>query len=155
MRIPEFLFPLINLVVRALLCSPLHGLLSKSIMLVRVRGRKSGRARTLPVRYLADAEGICSSTSRETQWWRNVAANPDVTLRIRGLEAPYRCRIVTEPDLVGDYLMRLLAHYPQDAAYHQVTLDRDGVPDPDQFARAVESTVVVVASHAPVRLAEN
>src|SRR5262249_17743027 len=52
MRLPEPLFVVINPVIRALLRSPVHGLMSKSLMLITFTGRKSGRRYTTPVRYV-------------------------------------------------------------------------------------------------------
>ena len=57
MRIPEFLFPVINRVMRLLLHSPLHRLMSGNIMVVYFRGRRTGRAGWTPVRYLPEGEG--------------------------------------------------------------------------------------------------
>ena len=75
-------------------------------------------------------------------------ANPDVILRISGKEGRYHASIVTDQGAVRDYLLRLIDTYPQDAVYHQMTLDRDNVPDKAELARAVESAIVVVATPA-------
>ena len=150
MRIPEPLFPLINLIVRVILQSPLHGLLSRSMMLVRVRGRKTGKAFAIPLRYIEEQGSIRCSTTKDTQWWKNVRANPNVILRIRGEEASYRaCVLTDEPDTIRNYLQKLINLYPQDAVYHQIDLDARKVPDQSQLENALSSAVVVEAVPAP------
>ena len=52
MKLPEPFFLIINPIMRTLLRSPLHGLLSDSLMLITYTGRRSQRKFTTPVRYL-------------------------------------------------------------------------------------------------------
>ena len=150
MRIPEPLFPLVNLIVRVILQSPLHGLLSRSMMLVRVKGRKTGKALAIPLRYIEEQGTIRCSTTKETQWWKNVRANPNVILRIRGEEASYHASVLTdEPDTIRSYLLKLIDLHPQDAVYHQIDLDERKAPDPDQLEKALSSAILVEAVPAP------
>ena len=58
MRIPEPFFPLINRAMRVLLDSPLHGLMSNSILTIRFTGRRTGRVWSLPVRYVREDGGV-------------------------------------------------------------------------------------------------
>lgn len=52
--------------------SPLHGILSKGMMLITVTGRKTGKKYTLPVEYF-EADGfLWIVTSRDRTWWRNL-----------------------------------------------------------------------------------
>lgn len=146
MRIPEFLFPLINAVVRTILCSPAHGLLSSSVLLLRTTGRRTGRPLAIPVRYLRQGDAVYLSTSDDTGWWRNVQANPDVTLRIRGREVSYRASLIRESDAVREHLRRLIAAFPQDAVYHQIAVDRNGAPDEEQLEAALGSAIVILAT---------
>ena len=46
---PAFLLRIGNPIVRAVLRSPLHRILSRHVVLLTVTGRKSGRAYTVPV----------------------------------------------------------------------------------------------------------
>jgi len=127
MKIPEFLFVFINIVVRALLTSPFHSLMSGSVLLISYTGRKSGRGYTTPVRYVRTDTGIRCFTSEEVQWWRNVRANPRVTLRVRGVSRQYRASILEgDPTAIRQHLIDYLAIFPQDAAYHEIHLDPDG-----------------------------
>lgn len=72
--------------VRALLRSPLHGLLSGSLLLVTYTGRRSGRTFTIPVMYVEDAGALVVyvGQSPERVWWRNLRSGAQVDVRLRG-----------------------------------------------------------------------
>ncbi len=53
-----FMNSFVNPLVGWLLRSPLHSMLSASLMLITVRGRKSGNSYTLPVQYAQTPEAI-------------------------------------------------------------------------------------------------
>jgi len=76
-----------NRVVVDLLLSPVHRLLSGSVMLVRFVGRRSGRTLTLPVQYaLHDAIAtVYVADASGKQWWRSFMDGPrPVQVVIRG-----------------------------------------------------------------------
>jgi hypothetical protein len=52
-RPPVALFKIANYVVRPLLRSPLHPLLSGQLMLLAYRGRRTGREHTIPIGYFS------------------------------------------------------------------------------------------------------
>ena len=72
-------------VVRALLRSPLHGLLGGSVLLVTYRGCRSGRAFTLPVQYVRDEEAFVVTVGAPgaKQWWRNFTEPRPAELLVR------------------------------------------------------------------------
>ena len=57
-----------------LLRSPLHALLSRLVLGVRVRGRVTGRVYTLPVNYLQNGFTLSILSPRRRTWWRNLSA---------------------------------------------------------------------------------
>jgi hypothetical protein len=78
----------INPIVRAVLRSRAHPLLSRGLMLITVTGRKTGRTYTIPVGYLTMDDAILilvSEPSRKT-WWRNYLEPGPIGLRLRGRE---------------------------------------------------------------------
>ena len=77
---------LVNPVVRALLRSPLHRVLSGRLVLLRVRGRRSGRLIELPVGYEAHDDAIVVHVGRPDakRWWRNIGTRTPVELVLRG-----------------------------------------------------------------------
>jgi deazaflavin-dependent oxidoreductase (nitroreductase family) len=76
----------VNRCVRALLRSPLHGALSRSVVLLSFRGRRSGRWFTTPVQYApwADALVVVPGHADRKQWWRNLEGGAPVRLHLRG-----------------------------------------------------------------------
>ena len=63
--------------------SPLHGMLSNSMMLITVTGRKSGKKYTLPVNYYRENGCLWVLTNRDRSWWRNVQGGAPVSLLLR------------------------------------------------------------------------
>ncbi len=76
----------LNPVVRAILQSRLHWLLSPGLMLVTVTGRKTGRRYTIPVGYhqAKDAVVILVAEAPSKVWWRNYREAGPIELRLRG-----------------------------------------------------------------------
>lgn len=75
---------LVNSMTKALLKSPLHGILSGGVMLITFTGRKSGKTYTTPVEYQRDGDTVIFFTQKERVWWKNLRGGAPVTLRLRG-----------------------------------------------------------------------
>ena len=77
----------INPVVRLLLRSPAHGLLSGHLALLTVTGRRSGRTFTFPVGYRQDGDRVTIGVDwpERKRWWRNLVDGAPVELRLRGV----------------------------------------------------------------------
>lgn len=92
----DSLFSRLNPLVVAILRSPLHGLASSGLLLLRVTGRRSGRHYSIPVGYQRDGDDliVLVSEARKKQWWHNYREPADVTLRLRGQERRGRAVLV-------------------------------------------------------------
>ncbi|NND53480.1 MAG: nitroreductase family deazaflavin-dependent oxidoreductase [Gammaproteobacteria bacterium] len=146
MKLPEPLFIVINPVVKALLRSPLHSLLSDSVMIVEFRGRRSGKEYSTPVRYVQEGELIRAYSNKETQWWRNLRDGAEAVLQVSGKRGRYITHVIENDEerirqLLADYFVL----YPEDAAYHDVKLAKSGFADPDDLTEAAKHAVVVEA----------
>jgi F420H(2)-dependent quinone reductase len=78
-----------NPVVRLVLRSPLHVLLSRRTALITVTGRSSGRQFTFPVGYEQRGENVRITVgwAEHKRWWRNLTdAGAPVRMRLRGVE---------------------------------------------------------------------
>lgn len=144
MKVPEPLFKFINVIVTLLLKSPFHGLFSDSLMVIYFKGRKTGNPFRTPVRYQRDGNKVICFTSKDTRWWPNVAAVPDVTLLIGRQMQGYTAEVITD-DLqrISPALAENIRLFPQDAAYHNVRLQKDGTPIEEDFEKALPETVLV------------
>jgi hypothetical protein len=70
---PRWMFTLTNPLIKMLLRSPLHGGLSKRLMVLSFTGRKSGQRYSTPVGYLQDGNRILVFTHSV---WRNNFQQP-------------------------------------------------------------------------------
>ena len=150
MRIPEPFFPVLNRVMRLLLNSPLHGLMSGSVMVVYFTGRKTGRQRSTPVRYLneGDTRVVCL-TGRETGWWPNFLEPRDVELQLAGQRVAARAHARPDDTASKSSVLReTLERFPADAPYHGIVVKRGQEITPAQFEQAVARDVVV-SFHLP------
>ena len=145
MRIPEPFFPIVNRVMRLLLNSPLHGVMSGSVMVIYYTGRKTGRRRSTPVRYLREGESsVVCLTGRETGWWPNFLEPRDVELQLAGHRVAARAH--AQPDDTehkASVLRETLRRFPADAPYHGIVVKRGQEITPAQFEAAVARDVVV------------
>jgi deazaflavin-dependent oxidoreductase (nitroreductase family) len=73
-----------NPLVRWLLGGPLHRPLSGALLLLRLRGRRTGRVISTPVGYTVDGGRVIVVTSGSYRWWRNVGDGTEVQVRVRG-----------------------------------------------------------------------
>jgi deazaflavin-dependent oxidoreductase (nitroreductase family) len=102
-----------NPLVRAMLARGSGGPMAKAVMLLRFRGRRSGRWHTTPVGYVRDGRTIVIVTSPTYRWWRNVVGGADVEVRVDGRWRTGRARLVSPDD----------PHYDETVALH---VDRRG-----------------------------
>jgi hypothetical protein len=134
--------PWLNTVMKFLLRSPLHGLVSKYIMLITFKGRKSGKQYTTPVSYLREGDEVLLFT--HGKWWKNLEGGAPATLRIQGRNYTGTGEPFTDTAVVAEGLARMLAHNRRDAKYYGVaTYDDAGNPDPDEVRRGAEEAVMV------------
>lgn len=147
MKVPEPLFVIINPVMRFLLRSPVHMLWSDSLMLITFTGRKSGKTFTTPVRYISSGDKVYAFTAKENQWWRNLRGGAPVVLRTRGQDARYHAVAIEDDQAtIRQWLIKYLGLFPQDAAYHNIRLNKDKSLNEQDLDRAVPEAVVVEAT---------
>jgi len=75
-----------NQLVRLLLQSPLHPVVSRRLALITVTGRRSGRDFTFPVGYRQDGDRVTITVMwpERKVWWRNLRGGGRVRIRLRG-----------------------------------------------------------------------
>lgn len=142
----KLLNPLMTLLLRSLL----HGLVSRSIMLITVTGRKTGRTYTTPVSYWRAGDTITCFTDRANQWWRNLRAGAPVVVRVCGQDLPGTGEAISENRArIADALVDFLRAVPRDARFYGVELADDGQPDAAQAAQVVILVVIHLAPSEP------
>jgi deazaflavin-dependent oxidoreductase (nitroreductase family) len=136
-----------NPIMTWLLRSPLHGFISKNMMLMTYQGRKSGKTFTTPMNYarLHDKNGeyLLTTSTRERKWWRNLRGGAAVNLRLQGKEVQAKAEAVEDEQLVALDLSALVQGIPQYAHYLNIQLDAQGNPDPLTLAQAAKDRITI------------
>jgi hypothetical protein len=134
--------PWLNTLMRLVLRSPLHWLVSDKVMLVSFVGRKSGREYTIPVSYMRSGNTITLFT--HATWWRNLVGGAPVTLYIKGkkLQAKAEAIVADQEGVAAELTIHLLRNH-FDAQFYHVTYDPNGRPNSDEVRRGAEGVVVV------------
>jgi deazaflavin-dependent oxidoreductase (nitroreductase family) len=127
-----------------ILRSPLHGLLSKNMLLITVTGRKSGRRFTTPVGYVRDGADLLIVSALDRTWWKNLRGGAPVIVRLQGRDVPGRGTAIEDRSGVAGNLIRLLRAAPQYQKYLKMPLTPGGQPvDPAALAQAAAARVIV------------
>ena len=103
-----------NRLTMAVLRSPLHRIMSHSLLVLSYEGRRSGRRYDLPLQYLEvdDALIVLAGNATEKTWWRNFDTPATVTVRIRGRAFEAKAHVVDESGETVRYLRAYLERYP-------------------------------------------
>ncbi len=132
-----------NPIMIKLLRSPFHAFISKDMMLITFTGRKSGKSFTTPTNYVRDGDDVFVISYRHRTWWKNLRNGAPVTMRLAGKDCAGIGQVFEDDRSVTDNLLAYLEQVPQVAKYLQVRLDADGLPEPEDVARAARDKVVV------------
>lgn len=134
--------PILNRAMKRVLRSPMHGLVSKYLLLLTFAGRKSGKTYTTPVSYSQYDDQVTIFT--HATWWRNLRGEAPVTLRIRGRELQGVAEPVAEDkQAVAAGLAAHLQKVPSDARFYGVTFDDQGNPNAEEVEKAAQTVVMV------------
>ena len=107
-----------NRLIRAVLESPAHGLLSGSTDVVHYQGRRSGKTFSTPTQYARSGDDVVILVGHPESktWWRNFREDRDLDVLIRGRWLPMVGRAVldsAEPDAIAPLLDAYLARFPK------------------------------------------
>ncbi len=141
MRIPEAVFPAINRIVRWILNSPAHALMSDSFAVLNFNGVKSGAPRYVPLRYSERDGAIQCFTTKDTGWWPNFRAPMPVHILIRRQWRSGRASaLMNGEEAIFDALKRFLSEHPGDAEYYGLNAV-DGRVDDDAIRNRIADVV--------------
>ena len=139
---------MVNALVASLLRSPLHGLMSRGLLLISYRGRKSGKEYTLPVQYVRqDREvSIVVGEAQNKTWWRNLRGGGPVRLVIAGRRLSGQAGVWEGPqdsEAMLPALNRYLQAFPPAARMHHVRREADGNFNLEDLRQEAQTTVMV------------
>lgn len=103
--------------VAGVLRSPLHGLLSGKVDLIRYEGRRSGRTIETPTQYALVGDDVVILVGRPEAktWWRNFAEGRDLDVLVAGEWQHLRGQVLRgaeDPDAVRPLLDAYLERFP-------------------------------------------
>ena len=110
--------PIGNAIVKIVLSSPLHRMLSGSTDVIRYTGRRTGRVITTPTQYANSGDDIVIMVGQPAskQWWRNFAEERELDVLVRRTWRAMRARAIVgadEPETVRPLLATYLARFPR------------------------------------------
>jgi deazaflavin-dependent oxidoreductase (nitroreductase family) len=127
-----------------MLRSPLHGLVSKDMMLITVSGRKTGKQYTIPVSYARDGDLVICSADRSRGWWKNVRSGETVTMQLRGRKVPGRARVIADDkEALIKGIETMLVQVPRDASHVDIRLDENNMPLAEDLVRATDFRIII------------
>jgi hypothetical protein len=135
-----------NPMVRFILRSPFHKMMSASLLLISYRGRKSGKTFTLPVNYAQAGRTIYIVPAMHEQktWWRNLRGGAPVTLTLGGKAVGGQALVWEDvPDAMAAALEHYARRYPPAAKMYGIRAGADGTYKREDLLKAARSVVVV------------
>ncbi len=97
----------------------------RPLLLLTMRGARTGVERTTPLAYLADGERFVVFATKggaptNPDWYYNVSANPDVTIEVGDRRLPAKARVTAEPER-SELYDRQAERWPAFAEYPKKT----------------------------------
>ena len=136
---------LVNPVIRGLLHSPLHGLVSGNIAILHFTGRNSGRALSTPLSYTREGDTVRLLSSQSTRWWRNFrGGDAAVEIELAGERHRGSAHLLEgDSDALRSGTTRFLTQLPRDAKVYGIQLDSNRRPVPESLAAKAEDLILV------------
>jgi hypothetical protein len=134
---------LINPIMRTILRSPLHSILSRQLLLLTFTGLKSGKQYTTPVGYDRDGDRLTLFTA--SPWWKNFESRAPVTVRVRGETLTGQAESSTDPETVARAIQVDLETRGVQFVRrrHRLNLPADGDPSLDDIINAFHGKTLI------------
>ncbi|MGW4767449.1 nitroreductase/quinone reductase family protein [Nocardia sp. NPDC004278] len=129
-------------VVRAILRSRLHPLLSKKLLIVTVSGRKTGREYANPVGYAEHDGHLLIGTA--ANWRRNLIPGTPVRIRFRGADIQADHEVITDEPRAATLYREILTQNPTHGRFARIHLDPDGTTNLPALRTALAHGIAVV-----------
>jgi deazaflavin-dependent oxidoreductase (nitroreductase family) len=143
--IPKPIFEyLINPVMKVVLRSPFHSVLSDSLLLITFTGRKSGTEFTTPVGYEQQNGTLYITSQTNRVWWKNLRGGASVTVRLRSQRRQGEATVIENNEAVADYVRGFIDRHGIDSVNRlALAIESDAVPSNEALADGLNRTVVV------------
>ncbi|WP_433201766.1 nitroreductase/quinone reductase family protein [Nocardia sp. CA-107356] len=129
-------------IVRTILRSRLHSLLSKRLVIVTVSGRKTGREYANPVGY-AEHEGHLLIGTAAT-WRHNLIPGFPVRIRLRGTDIQADHEVITDEPRAATLYREILTQNPTHGRFAKIHLNPDGTVNLPALRTALSHGTAIV-----------
>jgi deazaflavin-dependent oxidoreductase (nitroreductase family) len=87
---------------------------SRLVLLLTTTGRRTGNPHVTPLQYekVGDMIYVASARGTEADWFKNLVADPQVQVQMRGRTFSARAEAITDPGRVADFLALRLRRHP-------------------------------------------
>lgn len=101
---------------------------TRMVLLLTTIGRKSGLPRTTPVQFeeIDGAYYVGSARGKDSDWFKNILANPNVHVQLRDRSFDSIAEAVTDPTRVAEFLAERLRRHP--VMIHAIMTLAEGFP---------------------------
>ncbi len=127
--------------MKFILGSPLHGIISKTTLLITFTGRKTGKTYTTPVSYSQHGDQVYIFS--HAKWWKYLRGGAPVTLRLQGRDFRGTAEPIEDKQAIAAKLVDHLQNVPFDAKFYNVTFDEHKNPCSDEVEKAVKNVVMI------------
>jgi F420H(2)-dependent quinone reductase len=101
---------ILNPLAKSILRSPLHGVMSHSLMLITFTGRRSGKHYTTPISYAQQGQTLLLGVGGP--WWKNLRGGAPVQVRLRGKTCAGRAEAWADEASMTRVYRTILAQHP-------------------------------------------
>jgi hypothetical protein len=119
---PKVLYRIVNPVLALLLRSPLHGVISHSLMLLSFRGRKTGKRFIIPVGYLQRNDHLFVFS--HAAWAKNFRGGAPARVRLRGEVRTGTGTVIEDAAAIGE-VVRLMTERHGEQMVQRMGLSAD------------------------------
>jgi hypothetical protein len=135
-------FLVLNPFMRLMLHLPIKPM-QERLMLLTYTGRRSGRRYTLPLSYVADADGSLLVPGGGA-WKRGIQLGRPVTVRLLGRNRMATPEVIRDVAEIERLLPRLVSGNPRAESFIGVPMDADGRPNRARLEQAVGDGFAIV-----------
>ena len=140
-----------NPLMKRLIDSPLGGPMNRQLLLLRYRGRRSGRTFSTPVGYVRGGDRVVMVTNPTYRWWPNFVGGAEAELRLPEGWRRGRVEVVMPDDPRYDETVafQVSKRGPGMLRSFGVEVDERGRVAPDARATATQKAHLVLVTLAP------
>lgn len=146
--LPKPILRLIKLPPQIVYALGLGPLMGRLVLLLTTIGRKTGKPRITPLQYeeVGDVIYLGASRGLQSDWVRNILANPRVEVRVKSRRFKGRAEVTTDPVQIADFLELRLQRHPKMIA---AMLRAEDLPNPPERAHleTYARNIVLVTIH--------